>query len=52
MTRAFPLRLMANDLGIAVGLGASVGAPMQVGDAVLAAWREGNDALGKGVDHT
>jgi 3-hydroxyisobutyrate dehydrogenase len=48
----FSLALMAKDLGIAVGLGASVGRPMQVGDAVLATWREGNEALGKGADHT
>lgn len=48
----FSLALMAKDLGIAMGLGASVGTPMQVGDAVLASWRDGNETLGKGADHT
>lgn len=48
----FSLALMAKDLGIAMGLGKSVGSPMQVGDAVLAVWREGNETLGKGADHT
>lgn len=48
----FSLALMAKDLGIAMGLGQSVGSPMQVGDTVLAIWREGSQTLGKGADHT
>lgn len=48
----FSLALMAKDLGIAMGLGKSVGSPMVVGDTVLDIWREGNETLGKGADHT
>jgi 3-hydroxyisobutyrate dehydrogenase len=48
----FSLALMVKDLGIAMGLGASMHAPMQVGEAVLSSWREANDTLGKGADHT
>ncbi|HJV84682.1 MAG TPA: NAD(P)-dependent oxidoreductase [Noviherbaspirillum sp.] len=48
----FSLALMAKDLGIAMGLGKSVSQPMQLGDEVLQLWRDANEKLGKGADHT
>jgi 3-hydroxyisobutyrate dehydrogenase len=48
----FSLSLMAKDLGIAIGLGQSVSAPMALGEEVLQIWRDANQALGKGADHT
>ena len=48
----FSLSLMAKDLGIAMGLGASISRPMQLGDEVLQIWRDANETLGKGADHT
>ncbi|WP_292934241.1 NAD(P)-dependent oxidoreductase [Noviherbaspirillum sp.] len=48
----FSLALMAKDLGIAMGLGESVGFDMPLGDEVLQIWRDANEALGKGADHT
>ncbi|WP_414691291.1 NAD(P)-dependent oxidoreductase [Noviherbaspirillum sp.] len=48
----FSLALMAKDLGIAMGLGKSVGFDMPLGDEVLQIWRDANEAFGKGADHT
>lgn len=48
----FSLALMAKDLGIAVGLGKSLGEPMPLGEEVLQIWRDANEALGKAADHT
>jgi 3-hydroxyisobutyrate dehydrogenase len=48
----FSLSLMAKDLGIAMGLGQSMEYPMHLGEEVLQIWRDANDALGKGADHT
>ena len=48
----FSLGLMAKDLGIAMGLGKSLGQTMDLGDTVLQIWREADAALGKGADHT
>ncbi len=48
----FSLALMAKDLGIAMGLGESVGFDMPLGDEVLQIWRDANEVLGKGADHT
>jgi 3-hydroxyisobutyrate dehydrogenase len=48
----FSLSLMAKDLGIAMGLGQSMAYPMDLGEEVLQIWRDANDALGKGADHT
>lgn len=48
----FSLALMAKDLGIAIGLGQSLNSPMQVGESVLASWRQASEMLGKGADHT
>jgi 3-hydroxyisobutyrate dehydrogenase len=48
----FSLSLMAKDLGIAMGLGQSMDYPMHLGDEVLQIWRDANEALGKGADHT
>lgn len=48
----FSLSLMAKDLGIAMGLGQSVAQPMPLGDEVLQMWRNANETLGKGADHT
>lgn len=48
----FSLSLMAKDLGIAMGLGKSVSQPMPLGDEVLQMWRDANESLGKGADHT
>lgn len=48
----FSLSLMTKDVGIAMSLGEAMESPMQVGQAVLASWREGNETLGKGADHT
>lgn len=48
----FSLSLMAKDLGIVMGLGQSVAQPMPLGDEVLQMWRDANETLGKGADHT
>jgi len=48
----FALALMAKDLGIAMTLGAQVGAPMRLGDAVRAMWDEAASGLGPAADHT
>ncbi|GAC1428105.1 MAG: NAD(P)-dependent oxidoreductase [Burkholderiaceae bacterium] len=48
----FSLGLMAKDLGIAVGLGKSLGQTMDLGEEVLQIWRTADAALGKGADHT
>jgi len=48
----FSLALMAKDLGIAMGLGKSVGQPMPLGEQVLQIWRDANAALGQSADHT
>lgn len=48
----FSLQLMAKDLGIAMGLGRSVGQDMAMGEQVLALWREAADAFGRPADHT
>jgi 3-hydroxyisobutyrate dehydrogenase len=48
----FALALMAKDLGIAMTLGAQVGAPMRLGDAVRAMWDEAASSLGPVADHT
>jgi len=48
----FSLALMAKDLGIAMGLGKSVGQPMPLGDEVLQIWRDASEALGPSADHT
>lgn len=48
----FALSLMTKDLGIAMALGKSVSQPMPLGDEVLEIWRNANEELGKGADHT
>lgn len=48
----FSLSLMAKDLGIAMGLGKSMEYPMELGEEVLQIWRNANQTLGKGADHT
>jgi len=48
----FALALMAKDLGIAMTLGAQVGSPMRLGDAVRALWDEAAAALPPTADHT
>lgn len=48
----FALRLMAKDLGIAMGLGGAIGEPMRLGDEVLAIWRDAAQALPASADHT
>lgn len=48
----FSLRLMAKDLGIATGLGESIGSPMPLGGHVLALWREAARSLAASADHT
>ena len=48
----FSLSLMAKDIGIAMGLGQAIDHPLQLGNEVLQMWRDANEALGKGADHT
>lgn len=48
----FSLSLMAKDLGISMGLGRAMNYPMQLGEDVLQIWRDANQTLGKGADHT
>lgn len=48
----FSMELMVKDLGIAMKLGESMHSPMEVGQSVLASWRDANQLLGKGADHT
>jgi 3-hydroxyisobutyrate dehydrogenase len=48
----FALALMAKDLGIAMTLGAQVGSPMRLGEAVRAMWDEAAAGLGPAADHT
>jgi 3-hydroxyisobutyrate dehydrogenase len=48
----FSLSLMAKDLGIAMGLGRSLSQPMQLGEEVLQIWRNADQSLGAGADHT
>jgi 3-hydroxyisobutyrate dehydrogenase len=48
----FALSLMAKDLGIAMTLGAQIGSPMRLGDAVRAIWDEAAAALPPTADHT
>jgi len=48
----FALSLMAKDLGIAMTLGAQIGSPMRLGDAVRAMWDEAAAALPPTADHT
>jgi 3-hydroxyisobutyrate dehydrogenase len=48
----FSMELMVKDLGIAMSLGDSMHSPMEVGQSVLASWRDANRLLGKGADHT
>ena len=48
----FALSLMAKDLGTAMTLGAQVGSPMRLGDAVRALWDEAAAALPPAADHT
>ena len=48
----FALALMAKDLGLAMTLGAQVGAPMRLGEQVRAMWEEAAASLGPAADHT
>ena len=48
----FSMELMVKDIGIAMSLGESMATPMAVGQSVLASWRDANQTLGKGADHT
>lgn len=48
----FSMELMVKDIGIAMSLGESMSTPMAVGQSVLASWRDANQTLGKGADHT
>ena len=48
----FSMELMVKDVGIAIKLGESMHSPMDVGQSVLASWRDANQTLGKGADHT
>ncbi|HSW25309.1 MAG TPA: NAD(P)-dependent oxidoreductase [Burkholderiaceae bacterium] len=48
----FALALMAKDLGLAMTLGAQVGSPMRLGEAVRAMWDEAAAALPATADHT
>jgi len=48
----FALRLMAKDLGIAMGLGSAIGEPMRLGEEVLQIWRDAAEKLPASADHT
>lgn len=48
----FSARLMGKDLATAMRLGAALGQPMPVGDAVAARWAQALAALDEGADHT
>lgn len=48
----FALRLMAKDLGIAIGLAEAIGEPMRLGEDVLRIWRDAAQALPADADHT
>ena len=48
----FALRLMAKDLGIAMGLGSAIGEPMRLGEEVLKIWRDAAEKLPASADHT
>ena len=48
----FALALMAKDLGLATALGAQVGSPLRLGQALRAMWDEAAAALSPAADHT
>lgn len=48
----FALRLMAKDLGIALGLAEALGEPMRLGEEVVAMWRDAAQKLPASADHT
>ena len=43
---------MTKDLGISMGLGKAMNQPMPLGQEVLGLWRNADQTLGKGADHT
>jgi 3-hydroxyisobutyrate dehydrogenase len=48
----FALSLMVKDVGIAVSLGEELGVPAALAQRALAMWRQADDVLGAGADHT
>lgn len=48
----FAMQLMRKDLGIAIGLADALGYPMAMGHLTLEMWKDADEKLGPGADHT